>query len=135
MAQLDAQNSPLNSIHPAVPPNHGVVVLTNLTMIAKNSNLRIQLGIGTNHRSAFTKGAKVLARVKAETSCLGKRSDLPPLILGSMSLAGVLNNRQTVFPCHGKNGIHVCRLSKKVNWYDGLGLGRNSLLQRQRIQG
>src|SRR6478736_540727 len=40
--KLDAENSPLNSVHPAVPSDHRMVVLPSLPMIAKDPDLSLQ---------------------------------------------------------------------------------------------
>src|SRR5271166_6340750 len=98
MSQFDPQNSRLDSVHPAIPPNHAVVIFADLAVIPKDPNLLLQLGVASHYRAGFAEGAKVLPRVEAETSCVGKRTNLSTLVLRSMSLAGILDDKQIVLP-------------------------------------
>jgi hypothetical protein len=45
--------------------------------------------------AGLTECAKILSGVKAETSCVAERADLSSFVFGSMSLAGILDNKQT----------------------------------------
>src|SRR5271165_4461254 len=47
MSQLNSQNSRLDSVHPAIPPNHAVIVLADLAVIPKDPNLLLQLAIAS----------------------------------------------------------------------------------------
>src|SRR5690242_2921069 len=98
--QFDAQNGCLDAVHPAVPPDHGVVILADLTMVPKRPDLFLQPGVISYHRTSLAECAKILSGVKAETSGLAKRADLSPLVFGPMSLAGILNDEQTVLTRH-----------------------------------
>src|SRR5580704_3302702 len=112
MSQLNSQNSRLDSVHPAIPPNHAVIIFADLAVIPKDPNLLLQLGIASHNRAGFAEGAKILPRVEAETSCVGKGADLSTLILSSVRLAGILDDEQTVLPRNFHNWIHVRRLAK-----------------------
>jgi hypothetical protein len=93
MAQFDAENSRLDSIHPAIPPNHGVVIFANLAVIPKDPDLVLQLGVESHNCASFAERAKILTRVEAETGRVGKRANSTALVLSPVSLAGVLNNK------------------------------------------
>src|SRR5271165_6378892 len=84
MSQLNSQNSRLDSVHPAIPPNHAVIIFADLAVVPKDPNLLLQLGIASHNRASFAEGAKILPRVEAETSCIGEGADLSALILSSM---------------------------------------------------
>ncbi len=45
MAQFDAQNGRLDSVHPAVPSDHGVVIFADLAVIPKNPDFLLQLDV------------------------------------------------------------------------------------------
>src|SRR3984893_5256349 len=105
MAQFDSQNSRLDSVHPAIPPNHAVVIFADLAVIPKDPNLLLQLGVASHNRAGFAEGAKILPRVEAETSCVGKGAGLSALILSSMRLTGILDDEQTALPRNFHNWI------------------------------
>jgi hypothetical protein len=112
MSQLNSQNSRLDSVHPAIPPHHAVVIFANLAVIPKDPNLLLQLSVASHHRTGFAESAKILPRVEAETSCVGQGANLSALVLSSMSLAGIFDHKQTVFPGNFHNWLHVRRLAK-----------------------
>src|SRR5439155_7543168 len=69
VTQLDAQDRALQAIHPAVPPDDGVLVfLAGPTMVAHLAHSIRQLVVGGDHRPGVTAGPQVLSRVEAEAS-------------------------------------------------------------------
>src|SRR6266404_2868995 len=132
-SEFDSQNGCLDSVHATVPSDHDVMILADLAVISQNPNLLLQLGIVSHHCAGLTESTKILPRVEAEAASLAKASHLPSLVFGSMCLAGILDNIHTPFSGDSRDGIHVRRLTKKVDRYDRLCSRRNRFLQRGRI--
>src|SRR5260370_34280622 len=102
-----ARTRRLDSIHTALPPNHGVVVLTNLSVIAKNADSPIQFAVVSHDRAGFTKCTEVFAWIEAEASGITEGPCPPSLVFGSMSLAGILNYKEAVPSRKFQDWIHV----------------------------
>src|SRR5271166_3898574 len=103
MAQFDSQNSRLDSIHPAIPPNHAVVIFTDLAMIPKDPNLLLQLGVASHNRAGFTKRSKILSGIKTETRRVAKCPDPSTVIFRAVRLARIFDDVEAVFACKFHN--------------------------------
>src|SRR6266446_7901656 len=93
IAQFDPQSGGLNSVHPAVPPNHRMVIFPYLAMVPKDSDFFLQLGIVGDHRAGLTKRTKIFPGVEAETAGVAKCACSSPLVFGSVRLTSVLNDK------------------------------------------
>src|ERR1700730_3496686 len=133
MAQLDSQYSRLDSVHPAIPPNHAVVIFADLAVIPQDPNLILQLGVASHHRAGFTKRSKILSGIKAETRRVTKCPNPSTVIFRSVRLARIFNDVEAVFACKFDNRIHVRRLAEKINRNDCLRPSCQSALQRRWI--
>src|ERR1044071_8970820 len=74
VAQLHAQDRPLDAVHPVVEPLEAVLVSRLLAPVPKRPDLRGEVRARGRHRAAFAVRAKVLARVEAEARDPGDRS-------------------------------------------------------------
>ena len=97
--KFDAEDSSLDTIHPAVPSDHGVVIFADLTVISKNADFFLQFKVVCHDRAGFAKRAQILTGIEAEASGVTKRADLSSLVIGSVSLGGILNHQEIVPAC------------------------------------
>src|SRR6478736_2049963 len=114
MAQLDSQNSSLNSIHSAVPANHGVVIFPNLPVIPQDPYFFLQFLVVGHHCASFTEGPEIFSGIEAEASYVAQGADLSPFINRSMGLRCIFDDKKTSFPGKFQYRIHVRRLTKEV---------------------
>ena len=61
VAELDSQDRRLDTVHPAVPAHHLVVVFSHLAVIPKNPDFLLQFIIVSHDRARFAKSAEVFA--------------------------------------------------------------------------
>jgi len=93
VAQFDTQNCCLDSVHSAVPTNHHVMILTDLAVISQDPDFLLQFGVISHHCAGLTECTEILPRVEAETASIAKTSHLSAFVSGSVSLAGILNEK------------------------------------------
>src|SRR4030081_1178776 len=74
MAQFDAQNGCLDSVHPTVPTDHGVVIFEDLAVVPKDPDLLPQLGVIRHNCARFSESSQVLPGIKAKTGRVTKRA-------------------------------------------------------------
>ena len=133
MAQFDAQNGALDSLHSIVIALEFVNVLLFRAPVPQHANLVRELGAAGGHRSAFSAGSKVLARVEAEAAHLADAARAAALILRAVRLCRVLDHHQPVPARDIHDGVHVGRLSEEVNRHDRPGARRNGCLDPRDI--
>ena len=92
--QLDLKDRRLNAIHPAVPTDHRVVILSNLAVVAENPDFFLQFIIVSHDSAGFAKCAQILPRVKTETADIAHRTSLATLVLSAVRLGGDLRSRK-----------------------------------------
>src|ERR1043165_7917740 len=68
-AQFYAQNRSLDPVHATIPPDHRVIILLHLAMIAQGADFFLQLDIVSYDGPRFPKRAKVFAWIKTEATC------------------------------------------------------------------
>src|SRR5712692_1952966 len=99
MLKFDAQDSGLNTIHPAVPTNHRVPIFAGLSVVPKNADFFLQVRAICHDRSGFAERAQVFPGVEAKASGVAKCAGISALIFCSMSLGGILDYNKIVFAC------------------------------------
>ena len=57
--QLDAEHGSLDSVHASIPADHRVMILSDLAVIAQDSNLFLQFGVVCHHRAGLAEGSEV----------------------------------------------------------------------------
>ena len=119
--QFHAKGGALNSIHPRVPTNQGMVVFLCLPMVPQHLDFNPQFLVVGDHRSCFPEGAQVLAGIKTEATGCSNRPGLPASEFCAMRLAGVLNHRQPPASRNLKDRIHVSRLAEQMDRDNRLG--------------
>src|SRR5258708_3878189 len=87
----------------------------------------------SNYGTRLAECSKILPGIKAEASRVAERAKPLPLMFGAMSLTGVLDHEQTFLARNFQDRIHVCGLSKKMDWNDGFGVDCNCAFQRDWI--
>ena len=68
MAQLDLKDGRLDSIHPAIPTHHRVLIFLDLSVITQNANLPGQFGVVRHDCARFAKSTEILAGIKAKAT-------------------------------------------------------------------
>src|SRR5438270_8646875 len=121
MAELYMENSGLNGIESSVVAFDFVVVLARLPMVAQHANSGCDVLIMRCDRACLAAGPKILARIKAESSCFADGSRLLPALVflrkvpRAMGLARILDHQQIVFVGQCEQWIHICHVPVKVN--------------------
>jgi len=110
--EFHPQNRGLNSIHPAVPSDHCMVVFSDLAMVSEDSDLVLQLGIVSYNCAGFPECTQVLSGIKAKAGRVTKRADAAFFVFCSVSLTGILDNKKTIVARNLQDRIHICRLTK-----------------------
>src|SRR6185503_16027908 len=88
VAKLDAEERGLQRIEPAVVAFELMVVLLRLSVVTDHADVFRDGFIVGGHRTRFTAGAEVLARVKAEGRSFSERSCSRLAVSGAVGLAG-----------------------------------------------
>src|SRR5262245_6109252 len=83
VAQFDAQDGALDSIHPTIPSDHSMVIFADLPVVSQDPDFLVQLRIVGYDSAGFTEGSEVFPRIKAETSGVTQRADPSPAVFGS----------------------------------------------------
>jgi hypothetical protein len=110
------QNGSLDSIHPAVPSNHRMLMLADLAVVPKDPNFFLQRRITSHNRPGLTERSKILSGIEAKTARIAEASHSSPFVFGAVSLTSVLDNIQIVFTCDLKDRVHFGWLAKDVDW-------------------
>src|SRR5262245_25583013 len=61
MPQFDSEHSSLDSVHSAIPSHHRVMILASLTVIPKDPNLILQIGVVSYNRTRLAESPEILA--------------------------------------------------------------------------
>src|SRR5438132_13511614 len=96
MSQLDRETRALNRIHPAIPPDHGVMILPRLAVVAQHANLVGQVEVICDNGTCFTKRAEVFPRIKTEAADFAHRTSSSIFIFGTVRLGGVFDHDQAM---------------------------------------
>src|SRR5438067_1649185 len=115
VAQLDAENRALQPLHPVVVAPQHVVVLLRLTPVAQHADRLGVAGVARRDEAAFAAGAKVLARIEAETREVADAADAAAAVLRAVRLARVFDDDQIALARDGENRIHIGGLSVDVD--------------------
>ena len=131
--QFDAQNGSLNAVHPAVPADQGVVIFPNLSVVTQDPDLFVDLGVVRHNSPRFAKRAEIFAGIEAKTPNVADSADSDSFELGAMRLACILDQGNSKEACNIMNCVHVRRLPKEMHRNNGLGLGRDGVLESSGI--
>src|SRR5438552_11723480 len=96
MSQLDRETCSLNRIHPAIPPDHGVMIFPRLAVVAQHANLIGQFEVICDNGACFAKRAEVFPRIKTEAANFTHRASSSILVFGTVRLGGVFDHSQAM---------------------------------------
>ena len=119
MAQLHAEHGALHAVHAVVEGAELVLVAHLLAPRAQEAQLLRPLGVVGHHRAALAVGAEILAGIEAEAAEVAHRAAPPPVVLGAVRLARVLDDGDALAPRDVENRVHVGRLAVQVHGNDG----------------
>src|SRR5437667_10279088 len=105
-----------------------------LAVIAQEPDPGCQIGIVGNDRAGFSEGAQVFSRIKTETAGDAQRAGVAALVESAVSLASVLDNRDTVLGSNFEERAHVSHLTEQMNRNNGFRSSGNGILELSRIQ-
>src|SRR5688500_8814641 len=108
--QFDAKNGTLNPVHAVIEPLHLVLVPRLLAPASQQPHRVCMRRIIRDGSTPFPVGAKVLARIEAETADVPNPADPAASIIRAMRLARILDDGQIVAAGNSQDGIHVGRL-------------------------
>src|SRR6266852_3712861 len=135
VAQLDAQDRALDTLHPVVVARQRVMVLAVLAPVPQHADGARLLLVARYHHPALAVRAKVLARVVAEAGEVAEAADGPAIVLRAVCLSGVLNDEQFVSLRHREQRVHVGRLAVEVDRKDRFGARGDRRLDPRRVYG
>src|SRR5687768_17341816 len=98
------------------------MIFADLAMVAKDPDSFREFTVVRRYGAGLAKRAEVFSRIKAEAAGITERPRPPPFIFSAMGLGGIFDHKQTAFPGDLEDRIHVCRLPKKMNRNNRLGL-------------
>src|SRR3990167_7228465 len=93
-----------------------MIISVFLTIVTYLFCLFIQIFTISYYSSTISVSTKVLSWVKTKTSGITERSCHLSVLFGSMGLTCILNNFEFIFFSKLYNFLHVCNLSKQMNW-------------------
>src|SRR6516165_10651966 len=91
------------------------MILFLLTPVAQHSQHAIVSRTIGDYDAAFAVGVQVPAGVKTETGELANAPDLAAAVHGAVSLACIFNDDELALAGDFQNGVHVGRLTIKMN--------------------
>jgi hypothetical protein len=106
-----------------------VRVVVRPSVIAQTSNSFGKGSVVRNYRARIAKGSEVLARVKAEASCVGEAASSLSSPTSPVRLRSILNDSDPGGRCRPSDGVHVGRLTEQMNGNHRSGPSRNCLLE------
>ena len=96
MRQLHVEHRALDAFHSGVVTDFDVIVPAVLSVVAEAADAGGDGVVIGDDRAGFAKGAEVLAGVEAEAADAADRADAAALMLGAVSLGGILDQRKAV---------------------------------------
>ena len=122
VSKLDPQDCTLQAVHPAVPPDEGMLVLlSGPAVIASLSHAVREIRIRGDDGSGVAACPQVLARVEAETAGLPEVARLPAMAGRSLSLGRILDHRDVMPTGNGHHGAHIDAAAIQVHRHDSPG--------------
>src|SRR2546429_872394 len=118
MAELDAQDGALQSLHAIVVTFYEVMIFALLSPVAQHPYVARVFGVIRHHHSSLTISAQILTGINTETAQVTDAAHSSPLVFCAMSLSRVLDDNQIMTPGNFQNGIHIGRLAVEMNGYD-----------------
>ena len=120
VTELHAQHGCLKRVEPLVRPDHDVLVLPPLAEIAQQPDLVGELLVVGRDGARVAVGAEILARIEAERGDPAERPATTPLVARTVSLAGILDEGETLLVADRLQRIGVERVAEEVDSDDRL---------------
>ena len=113
--QAHAKDRRLHFVETAVHSDFGVAVPIALSAIAQPCDSRGEGRVAGDDRAGITHGPQVLRRVETERACGAERADRLTRARRHVSLAAILDERDTLSAGERGQRFHVCRLTVEVH--------------------
>src|SRR6185437_1176594 len=110
-----------------------MLVSLRRTVVAPQADTVSQLVVIGGYSSAFSTGAEIFTRIKAEAAGCTECACLSSLILRTVGLTGVFNNRNAITIGDIENRIYVGNLPIKINRNNRGGLLCNHCLKQSGV--
>src|SRR5438876_3381430 len=128
-SQFDPERGALDAVHPGIPTHDGVMIFLFLPVIAQHLYFFLEILVPGDDCAGLPECSQILAGIEAEAARDPHRARLAALVLRPMRLTRVLDHMQPVASRDLKDRIHVGRLSKQMDWDNGLGSRTNGAFQ------
>jgi hypothetical protein len=133
MPEFDAQHRRLQRVQATVETDHRMHILGGLATMAHHADLLRYRTVVRYNSASITKGAQVLARIKAEAGRVAKRTNTLASITGAVRLTRILNDLEAMLLGNIRYVVHLSWMSVQVYGYDCLSSWRNGALYQVRI--